>query len=368
MTLNLLGNVFSRMPHKEFATDEIKKILVIKLERIGDLVLTTPILRELRNKFLDRYIVILVNEYNKDIVLEDSNIDEVLIYNPENRGLFGWIKFAKTIKKMHFDLVIDLTCNENIFLPVLLSYLSKVKYTIGLNQFGRGFLFNMRVPYGNKDSYNPLVELMFDIVKPLGVYSNDIRPKISISKEGNIFVKELLYKLNIGENDLLIGIHPGGYYPSQCWLEEGFAQVVDGLTNRYAAKVIIVASPKERDIVSKIAGFMKNKPQGILTNLTLQQLIGLVSNLDILICNNSGPLHIAVALGIPTVSMMGPTNYKRWWPIGENHIVIRKEIDCSPCNLSRCRTHKCMRLITPEDILKAVEVQLKNLIKVGQNR
>lgn len=365
--LEALGSIFLRTSHKEFMVDRVKKILVIKLERIGDLVLATPVLRELKKRFINSHITLLVNYYTKDLVLEDTNIDEILVYKRKINSPFYWIKFSKILKKLHFDLCIDLTCNnEDLFLPTYLSYFSRAKYTIGLNQFGRGFLFNIRVPYDNKDK--PLIELMFDIVKPLGIYINDIRPKINIPEEGRTFVKELLYKLNIKDNDLLIGIHPGGYYPSQRWPEEGFAKVADELINSYKAKVIVISSPKERDIVFKITSLMKNKPQAILTDITLRRLIGLISNLDLLICNNSGPLHIAVALGVPTVSTMGPTMPKRWAPIGENHIIIRKGIDCSPCNLGSCKKHKCMNLITPEDILGAIEVQLNNIIKMRQTK
>lgn len=357
--LNLLGEAVLSLPHKEFKKEEVKRILLIKLERVGDLVLSTPVLRELKNKFSESYIAILVNDYNKDVVIADSHIDEVLILQNRRCAYFaGLFRLIRKIRGMYFDLVIDLTACDNMFLPVLISYLSKAKYTLGLNQFGRGFLFNIKINYDPKD--RPLAELMFDIVRPLGVYSDDLRPQINVPSGGRIFAEELLSKSKIKNNDLLIGIHPGGYYPSQRWCEEGFAKVADELIKRYAAKVFILGGRAEKSIVFKIGGLMQNKPQGMISGITLQQLIAVISNLDILICNNSGPLHIAAALGIPTVSTMGPTLPKRWWPMGENHIVVRKALTCSPCNLGRCGRHECMQLITPEDILEAVETQLKN--------
>lgn len=161
----------------------------------------------------------------------------------------------------------------------------------------------------------------------------------------------------------MIGIHPGGYYPSQRWPEIGFAKVADELIRKYAANVFIIGGYAQKRAVSKIVNGMQNKPRGVITGITLEQLVGVISNLDILICNNSGPLYIASALGIATVSTMGPTLPKRWQPQGKNHKVIRKDISCSPCNLGSCAEHKCMRLITPLDILEAVEILLNSAIK-----
>lgn len=356
LSLNLLGRIMVCIAQKEFKKEEVKRILVIKLEKIGDLVLSIPILRELKSNFPHSYIAILVNDYSKDIVSADSNINEVLLYKKSIAGLF---KLIKKIQDEYFDLVIDLTGNDKEFIPVLISYLSKAKYTVGLNQSGRGFLHTIKVNYDPKDK--PLTELMFDIMKPLGIYSNDIIPRIDVSPDARIFADGIFSKFNIKDNDLMIGIHPGGYYPSQCWPEIGFAKVADELIKRYAACVFIISGCVEKPIVFKIVESMRNKPQGIINDITLQQLMGVISHLDLLICNNSGPLHIATALGIPTVSTMGPTLPERWRPRGKNHIVIRKDIACSPCNLGRCRTHECMELITPGDIIAAVEVQLKNL-------
>jgi ADP-heptose:LPS heptosyltransferase len=111
-----------------------------------------------------------------------------------------------------------------------------------------------------------------------------------------------------------------------------------------------------------MSAIMQEKPE-ILIGLSLDRLTALISLLGLLVCNNSGPLHIACAVKTPTVSTMGPTEPELWWPAGEENVVIRRELPCSPCGKAVCASHDCMNLISVDEMLNAVSLQIKRLSK-----
>ena len=160
------------------------------------------------------------------------------------------------------------------------------------------------------------------------------------------------------EGELLIGIHPGAYYESQRWLPERFVELADQLCKMKALDLIYFGGPEDEALVNEIC-LKINKEVPIYIANDLRKFAALLSCCGILICNNSGPLHMAVALGTPTISFMGPTVKEKWMPMGGNiHKVLRiDDLPCIGCNLGYCKikTHDCMRLITSSMVLGAVE-------------
>jgi ADP-heptose:LPS heptosyltransferase len=131
-------------------------------------------------------------------------------------------------------------------------------------------------------------------------------------------------------------------------------------------KIVVIGTREEREIVENVINQGTDAKPGISNILMaigwpLDGIVALIERADLFVGNNSGPLHIAWGVGTPTVSTMGPTDPDLWWPVGENHTVIRKGLPCSPCNRPICKSHDCMRLITVEDMMEAVEVQLKKI-------
>jgi ADP-heptose:LPS heptosyltransferase len=162
------------------------------------------------------------------------------------------------------------------------------------------------------------------------------------------------------ESDFLIGCHPGGHFSSQRWPIDNFSRLADEIIERYNAKIIIIGNHAEKKLIGKMKQLMKG--QGLeFIGLPLDKVTALISLFGLFIANNSGPLHIACALNIPTVSTMGPTDPFLWWPQGENHIVLRNEMDCSPCSKPVCTKHACMRSISVEEMMAAVDSQIKRI-------
>ena len=363
VALRILSILIFWIKPKPLDLKQIHKILLIKMERIGDLVLSTPAIRAIREKFPNGHISIIVNSYTKAIIKNDPHLDEVLVYDfkKSHKDLIQKIRFVKNLRIRKFDLAIDLSTRDFLFTPVWLSYLSGAKSTLGLDNFGRGFLFNIKLKPEQKP--RPLAKEILHILSPLGIDTSDMQPKLFISDEDKDYLQGFLVKEGIKEQDLLICIHPGGVFDTKYWKRDGYAKVAQYLIKQYKAKVIFIGSRQENNLADEIISLMGEKPINLVGKITLGQLMALILQCRLFIGNNSGPLNIAVGLNIPTISFLGPSIPERWRPQGEKNIVFRIELPCSPCELGYCwrRDFACMRGIGPEAVIDAVNRQLQSV-------
>ena len=348
------------MRGKTFDKSSVKSVFVFPLKRLGDAVLSIPAFRAIKESIPQSRITVFAPSYVQDILERIPSIDSIVPYSADS----SFYKKARRVRKLFdnpFDLAVDLTCDYTIEGAVL-CYLSGAAYRVGYDTWKRGFLFNRPVKHDTRPA--PVVDEILNIVQNIGLKTDDKSLKISASTEAIETAKKFLRFKDVKENDLVIGIHPGGYYPTQRWLSERFAEVADKIIEKHKARVLVMGGSKEEELISRIKTSMANQPV-VFLNQPIGDLLAMIQVCHLLICNNSGPLHMAAAVGIPTVSTMGPTLAERWWPQGENHIVLRQDLPCMPCNEGRCRlkTLECMKLITVEDMLKAAESQLSRIKK-----
>ena len=359
--LRVLSCLFFWIWPKALNPESINKILLVKMERIGDLVLSTPPIRAVREHFPHSHISIIADPSTKQIIENDPHLNEVIVYDVKgiHRSPGQKIRFIRNLRSREFDLGIDLTTRDFFFTPVWLLYLSGTKITLGLDNFGRGFLFNIKVKSYRQPK--PLTEEVLYILSPFGIDTSDIKPKLFVSNEDKDYIQQYLNREDINKKDLLIAIHPGGYYETQRWRKDGYANVAQHLIKKYSARVFFVGSRKEKALVNEIIALTADKPINLAGKISLGQLMALISRCQLFIGNSSGPLHIAAGLNVPTISFLGPAIPERWQPQGKKNIVFRKDLPCSPCELGYCwrKDFTCMREITPEEVIEAVDRQLQ---------
>lgn len=346
---------------KTFHKESTRNILVIALKRAGDTILSIPTFRAIKESLPQSQVTVFANSYVKDILERIKYIDNLVTYDKK----FSLLQKARMVSKLSrnkFDLAVDLTCDYT-FEGGLLTYLSGATYRVGYNTYARGFLFNKPVKHERRPLH--VIDEILNIVKSINLNTQDKSLRIRASEEAVETIKHFLRGRNVKDKDLLIGIHPGGYYATQRWLTERFAEVADNLIKKYKARVVLIGGPKEEGLISQIKQKMINKPL-IFLNQPVRNLLALIQSCYLLVCNNSGPLHMATASGTPTVSTMGPTIGERWWPYGRGHVVIRKDLPCISCNEATCRleTQDCMRLITVEEVLEAIELQISKIHRI----
>ena len=331
---------------------EIQRILFIRIDRIGDLVLSTPALKALKQAFPYTELVVLASLSNHSLLLHNPYVDKVLVYD-RNKTLGDKIRIINRLRTYGFDLAIDPYTDYELK-TALIALLSGAKARIGYPSYGRELFFNVNGPGLVKDKQ--LVDLTLDVLKPLGVNSKGKKPEIFLTQDEKNRAKNWFTARGAGKR-AIVGIHPGGKYETQRWLPERFADVAYQLKTNGDYDVIFFGGPGDEGLVDYICAMTNAE---VLTYVAddLRRFAALLCSCGILVCNNSGPLHMAVALDIPTISFMGPSNKDRWIPSGDIHKVLRIDnLPCIGCNLGYCKigTHDCMRLITSSMVIEGVK-------------
>ena len=334
------------------AGDEIKKILLLRYDRIGDMVLSTPVFRILKIKYPDARITVVCSRVNADVIRNDPYVADIFIYK-------GPMHFLKEIRKERYDLVIDLFYTyelKNAFLALL----SGARYRLGFAIAGRRLFFNIKIPSSTLNG--TMTERLIALVGGAELPVNDIRPQIYLLKEEKKWAQDYIASRHVGQDGLKVAIHPGGFYHTQRWPAERFAKVAKVISTEFQARILLLGHGDEKELLERIRREANLSPEPIIAyGLPLRKTISLLSLCDIFIGNNSGILHIACALNIPTVSMMGPGDPDLWAPVGAGHIVINKNLPCSPCGRGECSSHSCMNEISADDVINAVRSKMKEI-------
>ncbi len=310
--------------------------------------MSVPALRALKEWNNACTLIAFSNRSVRDFLLKTGLVDRI-IPDP-GRGFLGFWDALRLVRRERFDLALDFTSDYTLR-TAFLAFLSKSICTVGFDTNGRGFLFSKLVRAAGPSLHK--TDELSAIVQSIGMTVNSRIPMVvrppEVYEDGEAF----LQKENITGNDVVIGLQPSGYYYTQRWPERSFAALADLLSP--SAKIVLLESAADGERTNEIRKMMRSRPI-VYRSDSIISLMFILRRCRVFVCNNSGTLHLAAALGVSTVSTMGPTIPERWWPLGENNIVVRKSLPCMPCNSGVCRirTHDCMNQITVTEVLEAV--------------
>lgn len=335
--------------------DKIKKILVIRTDRLGDVLLNMPAVRALRHTFKNSHIAIMVQPVLKDIVEGNPDINEVITYdkNGRQRGLFETTKLIWRLREKRFDVAVMLNPAK---WSNIITYLAGIPIRAGYDRKW-GFLLTHKIRDEKYLGEKHEVEYNLDLVrKTLGADIQDKSLFIPITKEDEMYVSNLLQENGVSDNEKLIAIHPWSSCPSKLWPLDRYIQVASTLADSYGIRMAVVGEQQYKNGSSLRT---TNKIMDLCGKLSLRQVAALFKRCKCLISNDSGPVHIACAVGIPCIVIFGRTlsgvGPKRWGPLGERNVVLQKDVGCATCDPQNCEyNYKCLMAITVEDVLNAV--------------
>ena len=340
-----------------------KTLLVYCPNWVGDVVMATPTFHCLRQNFPEAEIIGVIRNYAKGVVEDGYWFDQIV--GCDDKKTRGFLNLQQAIRSLKPDIAIVLPSSLR---SALIVWLGGVKEIYGYRRNCRSFLLNG----GPKPIHSengilpvPMGDYYMEICRWLNLKIPDvIKPSLFLSDSLEEKGKQLLDKYGIGSDKMVIGLNPGAKFgSSKCWPPEYFAKLADLFMKRWDCKVLLFVGPGEDNIAQSIISTSKAKIVNTGPDrIDLGLLKYLIRRCQILITNDTGPRHYAVAFNVPVVVIMGPTDPRYTAANLEKTLVLRQELDCSPCHKKECpRDHECMSMIKPETVFKGSENLLQKV-------
>ncbi len=333
----------------------IDRILVLRPDGIGDALNSTPALSALRNAYRDAHISVVLKPSGAEILYLNPHIDEVIVYDPDglHSSLTAKLRFLSRLRAEDYDMAIVL---KNSSWCNFMSYASGARYRIGRKSERKSFSFTLtdgvrsHDPKGTKHE----VDRNMDLARLAGADDESSKLFLRLSEDERAWAQDFIHNKGVDPASSLVGIHPGGSSFDKLWPAENFACVADQLAQEPGARIMLFSGPGEDALADGIRETMIHSSV-CATGISLRQSAALIERCSLFICNDSGPMHIAAALKIPTVALFGPTDHVRWQPRNEKTVIVRKNMDCWPCSAHKCRKEfECMKSLPVDGVLDAV--------------
>ena len=350
----------------------MKKFLIVNPFGIGDCLFTTPVIKALKAADPGSFIGYWSNLRVAPLLEKDPCVDQVFALSRGDlktlqrvsffKGVWAFFRLMSALKKERFDVCLDFSLDHRYS---LLAKLLGIKQRYGFDYKGRGRFLTRSLPlegYAKKH----VVEYYLELLKFLGIPAKDKTLALTVRESDALIAKNILQAQGIREGDRLVGIFPGagGSWGKDAlikhWPPEKFAQTADQFISQLGVKVVLLGDEQESQISRQILRLMSNAPVDLTGKITLEILPAVINNCALVITNDGGPMHMAVALGKKTVSLFGPVSEIVYgpYPPGPEHAVLKADLLCRPCyknfKLKVCDQDKqCLKLVSVEEVYAA---------------
>jgi len=333
------------------------RILVIRTDRIGDVVLATPLIRALRQTFPNAFIAAMVRPYTRDVLLNNPNLNEIIEddYEGTGKGRRGFWRLVRRLKQYNFDTALLLLPTERAAWMLFCAGITN-RITTSMRLYT--VLTGMRSVLRHK--YHPLrheADYCLDLGRKIGVRSQDLSTEIFLSEEQKRRGKEILREQGVKGTEAILGIHPGSGHSSPNWPLERYAELTATLVHRQSLKIIVTGNERETHFWDQFEKLRSENVINLIGKLTLRELISVISQYACLFSPSTGPMHIAAALKIPTVSLftrLPACSPELWGPKGnrsevllppEGFCQVKCEVDPKKCTLSGIEVESAYRAV-----------------------
>ncbi|MCK9572901.1 MAG: lipopolysaccharide heptosyltransferase II [Candidatus Omnitrophica bacterium] len=331
-----------------------KRILIMRTDRLGDVILSTPVIASLRKFYPNSHIAFLCRPYTKEIVEDNPYLDEIIIYDKakEHKSILASIKFCFALRKRKFDTVFILNPNNR---SNIIAFFAGIPERIGLNR-KMGWLLTQPIEDRKHEGKKHETEYTLDVLRAAGIPITEKHICFTIKTESEKKINNLLSMHGIKDNSLMV-IHPSASCPSKRWPEDYFIKLVKLANEKTNLKVIVISAQDEKKFADRLVG-----EKGVIDLrgiLSISDIGALLKRSNLFISNDSGPVHVAASLNCPLISIFGRNDPGlspvRWRPLGEKSFYIHKENSCKKCLAHNCvYDFMCLKSITPEEVFTLV--------------
>ncbi len=364
-------------PAKTGGWEDAERVLCVRLDALGDVLMTTPAIRALKESRPGRRTILLTSPAGAGAARLVPEVDEVVVYEAP------WMKATppgatpadehaaiERLRELRLDGAVIFTVYSQNPLPAAhMCLLARIPLRLA---YCRENPYQLLTHWAPETEPVPTVRhevaRQLDLVRTIGCVTGDTRLSLHVPRKARATVGRLLSGLGIAGKGFVV-VHPGASAPSRCYPAEGFAEVADGIARGIGMPVVFTGSPGERALVEDIQGMMQAASVSLAGRLGLAELAALLGHASLLVSNNTGPAHVACAVGAPVVSLYALTNPQHT-PWGVPSRVLFHDVECRYCYKSVCPMghHDCLRLLRPADVLSAVAGLLRELDGMGTAR
>lgn len=339
---------------------QVNRILVRGVNWVGDTILTYPAVQKLKAIFPHSHLAILVPSHLADLWKTFPYVDEIITFQKKSGLGSFWkdLKLSLSLKKRGFDLTVIL---PRSFRSSFLMYVTGSPIRIGYQDQGGFFFLTHGIPRKGEILHRHRIHYYEKLVDALGKVEGTPSPLIFLREEDRRWAEEVLKNLNLLDGRPLIGVNPGATYGlAKCWYPDRFGELGKRLTERWNAAILIFGREEEGPLAREILMYLGDSGVDFTAKTRLLQLAALLERCRLLVTNDTGTMHVAAAVNTPVVALFGSTNPATTGPWGDGHVVIKKDVPCSPCLKRVCPTdHRCMELITVDEVEEAVDRKLR---------
>jgi heptosyltransferase-1 len=347
-----------------------ERLLLVKPSSLGDIIHTLPVLDAIHHSWPGTAVDWIVKPEWIMLLEGHPMLREVLPFPMNWRA---WRRAIPLIRQRRYDMVLDL---QGLLRSGLLSRFTGAPRRIGFERGREGspWCYTQRVGLPCVSQTGPIDSLRTPLHAPMHAPMHAIDRYLHLAREAGVSIQNPVRfplpswpdaerwadrcwdEMGTRSQDMVCVIHPAARWTTKRWPAERFASLADRLVAEQGWRVILVAGPNEREQVAAVTALMRRPHRDLSGHTSLPQLTALLRRAALLVTNDSGPMHLAVAVGTPVVALFGPTDPRAVGPYGSGHVILRKEIDCSSCTRQRCvKALACLTAITVEDVLSAVE-------------
>lgn len=328
-----------------------KRILIARTDRLGDVILSTPVIKNIRKTYPSSHIAFLCRPYTKEVLEGNPHLNQVIIYDKYGRQkkFLSTLAFAFRLRKKRFDLAIILHPTNRAH---ILTFFAGIPQRVGWDK-KMGFLLTDKLTHKKSQGQKHEIEYNFDLLKYLNIPVKNKELYFPLKEKSLEKIITILKEKNIKKKDKLIVIHPSASCPSKRWPQENFIKLIKKFKKKEGIKIAAISAPDQIQFVQQI--IKEKEIINLCGKLSISEVAALLKKASLFISCDSGPVHIAAALNTPVISIFGRNqpslSPKRWAPSSKNSHFLHKNTDCDPCLAHNCQKNfKCLAAITPLEV------------------
>ncbi|MDP2922273.1 MAG: lipopolysaccharide heptosyltransferase II [Candidatus Omnitrophota bacterium] len=335
----------------------MRRILVVNVNWLGDAILTTPVFRALEEKYPSSYVAVMCVERVKEVFENNPYVDEIIIFDEKSiqNNLGEKLKFAKFLKAKNFDTAFLI---HRSFTRAFICMLAGIKIRVGYKRLKNFFVLTNKIIAPAIDIHRQ--DYYFYLFEKTGIFIKDKMPKVFINPRFKDKFRDIISETQ-DKYSYIVGINASANWLLKRWPTQNFAALCDRLVKELNCAIIFICAAKDRVTSEEIIRQMNEPSYNLCGQTNLKELAALMEVMNLFTSNDSGPAHLAAAVGIPTIALFGPTSSKITSPRGKYVTIIKKDISCKiPCYKLDCKNNICMTGITVDEVFLEAKRILSN--------